>query len=67
MSQAPRTRHRLLFGSMELIPVGSTELWYVPGGGTATTKELIRRAEKRGIQVSRLTTRGLNRKLETLN
>ncbi len=73
MSQAPQTYNRLLFGSIELIPVRlgdighARDVWHLPGGRVETTEVLLRLAAKRDLKVSRLTATGLNRTLESLN
>lgn len=74
MSQGPRTHHRLLYGSIELIPVHldpelgyARDIWHLPGGRMETTEELLRLAAMRDVQVSKLTITGLDRTLESLN
>lgn len=70
MSQGPRVHHRLLYDGIELLPVtwvGMRDLWHLPGGKMATTEDLIRRANARNIQVSKLSILGLDREIEPLN
>ena len=70
MSQGPRVHYRLLYDGIELLPVarvGLRDLWHLPGGKMATTNDLIRRADKCGVQVSKLSILGLDREIEPLN
>ncbi len=70
--EQPRTVNRLVYDGIPLLPVDrdvpvSKALWHVPGGTRATTQELIDRANKRGVQVDLVTTKGMDSRTESLN
>ena len=74
MSEGPRKHERLIYDGIELLSADTPgdespefQFWHLPGGGVATTEKLLRIANTRRVNVSRLTTQGLDRVLESLN
>ena len=74
MSQAPKIQYRLIYDGIELVPgtplnheVQNFNVWALPGGGSATTKELVTRADARGKRVQLLTIDGINRESQLLS
>lgn len=69
-----RRRKELVYDGITLVPVDTREpgrrhmkdSWHLPGRTTATTKELVKRAEARGVSLELHEYTGVERRITQL-